>query len=128
MVWTLAILAVSCTRKAEEVSVHPAVVPLNTAGGNDPTAEEEIKAPDDSSDLTQQLRDPDLLNRLDDDAPKGSGSATVKPTGAPIIIKGVDVPPDPIGSPGVAPSPPIGKPTIPTGSDEKRSPSTGTDS
>ena len=80
--------------------VTPAVKKENATTATTPTPA------DDSVDLANQLRDPDLLNRLDDPSQQGTQKATPKPN-KPVVIKGTDLPPDPTNRNRPTPAPPL---------------------
>ncbi len=120
MAWILTGLAVSCTRKLDSQPVHPAIEPSGSGDSAISSAENTIRAADDSGDLAQQLRDPNLLDRLDDpDAPDASHPKAKPEAGKPIIIKGSELPPEPIAPPRSTPQPPLEKPALPEGKDQK---------
>ncbi len=63
-----------------------------------------------SQDLAKQLREPDMLNRIDVEDPSPNASSPPKtPGGKPVIIKG-DAAPELPGAPKTIPAPPIEKP------------------
>lgn len=100
----LALPVLSCTRKMMQVPINapvtPAVKKENTTTATTPPPA------DDSVDLANQLRDPDLLNRLDDPSQQGTQQATPKPN-KPVVIKGSDLPPEPTNSNRPTPAPPL---------------------
>ena len=117
----LTLLLVSCAREKAQVK---AAVPVKPAE----QSESESSAPrvatshDDTQDLARQLRDPDLLNQLDEPTPtplprSGTGVSARKP----FVIKGVESTPAPLPDSRPVPKPPIGKPEVP-GSNDTGSP------
>ena len=109
----LACFAVGCTRKMIQVPVNRPVQSTSKPGaGHAPATGAE--ATDDSLDIARQLRDPDLLNRIDDPAQNATGKQPIKnPGGSPVVIKGTESPPEPIQGNPTTPAPPIGKPELP---------------
>lgn len=127
MVWIMTGLTVSCTRKMIDVPVHPAMTPADTKGNSRSDTDGLDQKNDDSNDLANQLRDPDLLNRLDDPNSPVAGNASSKPNaGKPVVIRGSDLPPEPMTPPKSTPQPPLGKPSLPTDNDGSSKPPPGT--
>ena len=101
-------LGSACAKKQPQASAVPAVKPKTST-----TATPAPLPADDSLDLASQLRDPDLLNRIDTVDTNNATPAPQKPTGSkPIVIKG-DSGPDLPTPPQRTPEPPIGKPELP---------------
>lgn len=103
----LALPSLSCTRKMIQVPINAPVTPAvkKDNAPASPTTKASTPA-DDSVDLANQLRDPDLLNRLDDPSQQGTQKATPKPN-KPVVIKGSDLPPEPPKSDRPTPAPPL---------------------
>lgn len=102
----LALPSLSCTRKMIQVPINAPVTPA--VKKDHASASPAATAPtpeDDSADLANQLRDPDLLNRLDDPSQQGTQKATPKPN-KPVVIKGSDLP-EPPKSGQPTPAPPL---------------------
>ncbi len=101
----LAMLPLSCTRKMIPVPVH---APVKTAAEKQDVASTTASPVDDSLDWANQLRDPDLLNRLDDPSLQNAEKSQAKPnTNKPVVIKGSDLPPDPSNQNRPPPAPPL---------------------
>lgn len=119
MVCILTGLAVSCTRKMIQVPVHPAVSPTGSRDGTSAAGEKTVTPNDDSTDLANQLRDPDLLNQLDDPTAAPTGNSIKKPrSGKPVIINGSSPLPEPVAPEKNTPEPPIEKPELPQSSED----------
>lgn len=107
----LAWSSVACTRKMIQVPVNR---PVQTAKKPGSESSNTSTVTDDSLDLAQQLRDPDLLNRIDDPAQNANDKQPMRTPGSkPVVIRGSDVPPEPLQGNRQTPAPPIGKPDLP---------------
>lgn len=101
----LALHSLACTRKMIQVPINAPVKPV--AKKENATVAAPAPA-DDSLDLANQLRDPDMLNRLDDPAQQDAQKSPSKPnTNKPVVIKGSDQPPEPPNSNRPTPAPPL---------------------
>lgn len=101
-------LGVSCAKKEPQTTAVATVKPKTSA-----TAAPAPSPADDEFDLASQLREPDLLNRIDTVDSNSTAATPQKNLGSkPIVIKGDAAPilPTP---PQRTPEPPIGKPELP---------------
>lgn len=111
----LAFGCVSCWKKKDEPAAVEAVdAPTKPTNGRAPSPSLP-KPADDSQDLANQLRDPDVLNQLEGTDQQNSNKESPKPLGSqPVIIKGSDLPPVLPNSQKPTPVPPISKPKLPS--------------
>ncbi|MFY7816961.1 MAG: hypothetical protein ACOVRB_01210 [Akkermansiaceae bacterium] len=109
----LASLMLSCSQKNQEEVVHVPVTCQPTEAAETAITPEVNQPKDDPHDLANQLRDPDLLNRLDDPGTSAPDNPLTNPNrGKPVMIKGSDLPPDPTPIPPTTPLPPSEKPEL----------------
>jgi hypothetical protein len=103
---TVAVLCASCAqeepstiKKPAETSVPPVAVPVEAPVPGAPAV----------VDFSQQLRDPNLLDRLEDGVEPGKKQPPAAALGPrPVVIRGGDS--SPVAEP---PAPPLPKPTLP---------------
>lgn len=111
----LAFGSVSCWKKKAEPTAIEAVdtpAPPKNSKAPNPSLP---KSADDSQDLANQLRDPDVLNQLEGTDQQNSNKVSPKPPSSqPVIIKGSDVPPVLPTNQKPTPAPPISKPKLPS--------------
>jgi hypothetical protein len=123
----LSLFLVACSRETAKVRATAPVKPadMGAPGNANPGS---VKPADDSQDLVRQLRDPDLLNQLDDPTQNTSRRpASALDLNKRVVIKGVDSTPAPIPDSRPVPRPPMDQPVLPGTNDTSlpKSPGSG---